>query len=334
MPSISYTPVKGIQNHVLQKNGRLTSPLSISLEITNACNQDCVFCVQSRQRKSGSYQIHHISLEQLERFLKEAVRLGVLELQISGGEPTCHPHFKEVVELVKSYQLRILIITNGVDFSSTDIEYLARVLDFEHDLFIIGLDAAEPANYRALRGQDNFVLVCKTLGLMRASRLPFATQTVVLKNNINSLYSVWELSNSYGSRAHILALPYRTKNISEDVYPSDEEIISCLTHLRDDSEHQNANSTPLVLPKMFANQDHPEMQNICLSGRTSCAVSAGGEIHVCAYALDCGLSVGNINDISLNDAWQEIYQFVKANPGISGSLHGHCCPVKAKLSRE
>ncbi|MHB8108612.1 MAG: radical SAM/SPASM domain-containing protein [Syntrophorhabdaceae bacterium] len=334
MPSISYTPVKGIQNHVLQKNGRLKSPLSISIEITNACNQDCVFCVQSRQRKAGSYQIHYISLEQLESFLKEARRLGVLELQISGGEPTCHPHFKEVVELVKSYQLRISIITNGVQFSSTDVENLTRVLDPEHDLFIIGLDTAEPENYRALRGQDNFALVCKTLGLMRASRLPFAIQTVILKNNINSLHSVWELSNSYGSRAHILVLPYRIRNVSEDVYPSDEEIRSCLTHLRDDSEHQNANSTPLVFPKMFANQEDPEMHNICMSGRTSCAVSARGEIHVCAYALDCGLSVGNLNDISLNDAWQEIHQFVKANHGISGSLHGHHCPVKAKLSLE
>ena len=329
--SIGYAPVKGIQSHVLEKNGKLTSPLSVSLEITNDCNQDCVFCVQSVKRRTGSLEKHHISLEYLETLLNKAQSLGVLEFQISGGEPACHPHFMDIVERVKEFQFHTLIITNGVNFSSSDLKRLAGILDPEEDIIIIGLDAADPINYKTLRGQDHFTLVCETLGMMQKAHLPFATQTVILKNNVGFLEDVWKVSISYGSRAHMLVLPYRIKNVREDIYLSDEEITSYLANHGNNLKRQRATGTPLVLPKNFVNKDSAAIHKVCSSGRTSCAINALGEIHVCAFALDCGLSVGNINNTSLGDAWKKIHKFIETTGGANGLLHGHHCPVKAEL---
>lgn len=334
MPAnIHYAPVSGIQHDVLEKNGTLKSPLTISLEITNVCNQNCVFCVQSAQWKSGSIEGHHLSLEQIEALLNEARSLGVVEFLISGGEPTCHPLFAEIVERVKAFRFRTSIITNGVCLSSAELERLADILDPEQDLFIIGLDAADSANYKKLRGQNDFALVCNTLRMMQRAHVPFATQTVVVRKNAAALDDVWNIAKSCGSRAHILVLPYRIKSACEDIYLSDEEITMFLARLCKDSQCRSEAGTPLVLPINCGKDNSTAAHKVCSSGRTSCAVSAHGEIHICTYALDCSLSVGNINDISLSVAWKRIHQFIETAHGTNGLLQGHQCPVKPGLSQ-
>jgi len=328
---IRYTPIRDIQNHVLEKNGRLTSPLTVSLEITNACDQNCVFCIQTAKHQSHAFEKRHIALKYVERLIREAKSLGVLEFQISGGEPTCHPQFMKIVELVKDFQFRTSIITNGVNFSPNETVKLANVLEAERDLFIVGLDAADPETYKRLRGQDHFALVCETLRMMREAGLPFATQTVIVKDNVSSLQDIWGLSASYGSKAHILVLPYRIRDIHDDIYLSDEETALCLTCLSNDVRCRSANSTPLVFPAGFNEEYGTGIHRICLSGRTSCAINALGEIHICAFALDCGLSVGNINSTSLDDAWKRIRRIIETTAGADSLSHGHRCPVKTEL---
>ncbi len=330
MSGVKYPPIRDIEQHVLEKKGKLSAPLTLFLEITDVCNQNCLFCIQPGKWQIKTYESCHISLEHVEKILHEAKSLGVLEFYISGGEPTCHPQFLEIIRRVKKYRFRASILTNGINFSSTDIKKLSDVLEPERDLLLLGLDAADRVAYQKLRGQDHFSSLLKTLEMLRDAALPFATQAVIVKSNIPYLEDAWKLSSGYGAKAHVLIFPYRKKEIGEDIYPSEEEIRLALERLSSYTRHAGENRTPLIFPGDAGKKHHVATHLHCPAGFTSCAVSARGDIHICAFGLDCGLSVENLYHTSLGDGWEKIRQFMEKIDDVTLTRQGGC-PFKSEL---
>lgn len=90
---------------------------SIQLDITTFCNLSCPNCTKSiRQAPCKEY----ISLEQIKKFISESMELNMdwKAIHLIGGEPTLHPQFFEVLDIVKQYKdinpnCFIVIWTNG-----------------------------------------------------------------------------------------------------------------------------------------------------------------------------------------------------------------------------
>jgi uncharacterized radical SAM superfamily Fe-S cluster-containing enzyme len=83
------------------------------IEVTDACNLTCPVCFADSSIKRGS----HRSLDEIERALDFLVASeGEPDLvQFSGGEPTIHPRFFEILAAAKRRPIRHLMInTNGI----------------------------------------------------------------------------------------------------------------------------------------------------------------------------------------------------------------------------
>ncbi|MFO0939362.1 MAG: radical SAM protein, partial [Pirellulales bacterium] len=92
------------------------------LEITSSCNLTCPMCYAS-SRPGGS----HMSLSNCQRAIDHLVRYeGRPEvLQLSGGEPTVHPEFLEILNYACNQPIDIVMInTNGIRLASDE-----RLLD-------------------------------------------------------------------------------------------------------------------------------------------------------------------------------------------------------------
>lgn len=86
------------------------------LEITSSCNLTCPMCYAS-SRPGGT----HMSLPDCQRAIDHLVRYeGQPEiLQLSGGEPTVHPEFLEILNYACSQPIDIVMInTNGIRLAS------------------------------------------------------------------------------------------------------------------------------------------------------------------------------------------------------------------------
>src|SRR3989338_5929729 len=89
----------------------------IEIEIITACNLRCFNCDRSsRQAVSGEF----MSVSQVESFVNESIGLNWnwKVINILGGEPTLHPQFFEILEMIKKYKLfnpnsEITLATNG-----------------------------------------------------------------------------------------------------------------------------------------------------------------------------------------------------------------------------
>jgi len=90
---------------------------NICIDITTLCNLRCFNC-QSSVRQAPAND--NMSVEQIEKFIKEAIDLKYYWNRISlfGGEPTLHPRFFEIVGALKRYKdfnpdCIIDVVTNG-----------------------------------------------------------------------------------------------------------------------------------------------------------------------------------------------------------------------------
>jgi molybdenum cofactor biosynthesis enzyme MoaA len=89
----------------------------IEIEITTRCSLACFNCDRSIRQAASN---EDINVEQIKKFLDESIRLNWKwkEIKIIGGEPTLHPYFFEILDVIKRYtefnsHCKIILSTNG-----------------------------------------------------------------------------------------------------------------------------------------------------------------------------------------------------------------------------
>ena len=92
---------------------------NLLIEVTDSCNLRCPTCYA----ESAPERKTHRSLAQIEKMMDLAVRNeGEIEvLQISGGEPTLHPQFFEILDLARQRPVSHLMLnTNGLRIANEE----------------------------------------------------------------------------------------------------------------------------------------------------------------------------------------------------------------------
>jgi tetraether lipid synthase len=121
------------------------------VEITSSCNLACPMCY-AHSGPGGN----HLSLSQCRAAIDRLVEVeGRPEvLQLSGGEPTIHPQFPQILEYACRQPIDIVMInTNGIRISH-DTELAAQLADVRHRLEVyFQFDGFDDAVYRQLRGE-------------------------------------------------------------------------------------------------------------------------------------------------------------------------------------
>jgi uncharacterized radical SAM superfamily Fe-S cluster-containing enzyme len=123
------------------------------VEITDACNLACPICYA----ESGPHRQTHRSLEQVEFMLNCVVRNEREPdiVQISGGEPTIHPQFFEILDAARRRPIKHLMInTNGIRIAQ-EPEFARRLKDYLPGFEVyLQFDSLEAGPLQELRGAD------------------------------------------------------------------------------------------------------------------------------------------------------------------------------------
>ncbi len=131
------------------------------VEITDRCNLDCPICYAD----SGAAVVseltaknrNHRSLAEIELMLDAVVaNEGEPDIvQLSGGEPTIHPEFFQVLDLAKTKPIKHLMInTNGVRIA-TDRAFCERLAGYLPGIEVyLQFDSFEAKALKELRGAD------------------------------------------------------------------------------------------------------------------------------------------------------------------------------------
>ncbi len=153
------------------------------IEITDRCNLTCPVCYADSSPHAGA----HRTLEHIEQML-DAIVANEGEpdvVQLSGGEPTIHPQFFEVMDAAKARPIKHLMLnTNGVKIANEE-GFAERLAKYRKGFEIyLQWDSMEADPIRVLRGAE--LLETRHKALERLNALDISTTLVVtLQRGLN-----------------------------------------------------------------------------------------------------------------------------------------------------
>ncbi len=108
-------------------------PRRLVLELTNACNLNCIMC----GRNAAKFKPTRFQMDWL-RYMEPLLDI-VEEVTLMGwGEPTIHPEFVQMLELIHNHNARIYFCTNGMRLG----HFKQAIFDNHVDVFAVSVDGA------------------------------------------------------------------------------------------------------------------------------------------------------------------------------------------------
>jgi hypothetical protein len=167
------------------------------IEIVNSCNLSCPTCYADSPVGTGQ-KVDAVPLDDLKRRIQGVVdRKGGIEiLQLSGGEPTLHPQFFELLRWLQDHPKidYVLLNTNGVRVASD--EAFARELGaaFRYGSFQLYLqfDGVQAPGQQFLRGADLRATRERCLARCREMNIPVTLAMTVTPENLPFLWAAVE----------------------------------------------------------------------------------------------------------------------------------------------
>ncbi|MEA2734174.1 MAG: 7,8-dihydro-6-hydroxymethylpterin dimethyltransferase [Humisphaera sp.] len=155
------------------------------IEVTDGCNLSCPICYSdSSPRRMSS----HRSLEQIE-FMMDCCVANEGEpdvVQISGGEPTIHPQFFEILDAAKRRPIKHLMVnTNGIKIAADDGTFARRLKDYMPGFELyLQFDSLRSRPLVELRGEDLRGVRERALARLNEHNIS-TTLVVTLKKGLN-----------------------------------------------------------------------------------------------------------------------------------------------------
>jgi MoaA/NifB/PqqE/SkfB family radical SAM enzyme len=88
----------------------------LEFHISYSCKNNCIFC--SERAQLGKFEGRFVEKEVITERLRKFAQNGFNHVTFTGGEPTLHPHFSELLKLSKELGFKTYVSTNGGMFSS------------------------------------------------------------------------------------------------------------------------------------------------------------------------------------------------------------------------
>jgi|SRR5687767_2208043 len=163
-------------------------PRRLSVELGNICNLHCSYCLRSEDNLY-SHHAQFLPVELLRRVLSEAREAAhITRVIFTGGEPTLHPKFAEILETVAAADLQASFVTNGWHFERIWPVLMANrkaILDVA-----FSLDGVSRETHDRWRGNGSFDRLVRAFARCHIAQLPFAIKIVVRRDLVDQLEQI------------------------------------------------------------------------------------------------------------------------------------------------
>ncbi len=264
----------------------------IEVELTEACNLQCMFCYNS---------CNPVMCENPYGVLDAIADAGTLELIFTGGEPSLHPDFFKIWDYARAKFPRVMLQSNGTNFSE---KLMFKELE-RRKPFCLNFSLHGPQNVHEelTKVPGSFHKTIQALRLATEAGIRSASNLVLTSLNIapDSLRKTVSILTSAGVREMTLTrfIPCGTGKEALSLTVSATEFVQTLRILQEETSRYGlslllGNSTPACrLPK-----DLQIFCNRCSFGFDKFYVDVHGNL------LTCGMSrvaLGNILEAPLRE---------------------------------
>jgi radical SAM protein with 4Fe4S-binding SPASM domain len=277
-------------------------PRVVGIEITGRCQLRCRHCFNH----SGPDNHQELSVDLIEGILDEMISWDVRLLRLSGGEPTYHRRFRDVVAACERRGIRIVMNTHGI-YRAELLEYLKVAPIYQ---FIISVDGLE-ANHNAIRGHGTFLRAIASCAELKQAGCRVMIACHVGVGNAQDVRGLVQLAAELGVDIKFSPIRPVGRAIDElpaalvrpDVYLG---VVREVTELRRRFHNINLFTDFDILegsPATACQRDGSKVS--CAAGRTMVNINYDGAIYPCAFFVtsDGIFSAGNVHIESVSEVW-------------------------------
>lgn len=280
-------------------------PTKAQIQLTNCCNFNCKMCYAS----SNLYEKKELSLNTLDKLFSKLKELGVLRVNLVGGEIFMRKDIKEIVALANKNHLLVSCITNGL-IPGMNIEKYQDIFNYFYAIQVSCNGIGD--NYTNEYGFKNWELakssIFKTLHSVKNNTLSF----VVTKENVYDIPEFVKLANF--ENAHHLKFgsiiwegksdKSNVANYYSEIVPLASKLIKEQKELYPDMIIDSQFDAPVVYSNIET-YDNYRSYDFYLSpeGKDSLYIKSNGDVYPFPLLAEYKeFKLGNIND-DLEKIW-------------------------------
>ena len=178
---------------------RTRFPRRVYFQITRNCNLECSYCFLKSRRG-----LPHVPVDAVDRLVRFLGRHGLMEVRLTGGEPTTHPSFLHILDAFRENGIYVSVATNGMVSQRT----LDALAEREHLWIICSVDGNRETHdtYRP----NTFNRIVSNLRYLkeRSPTVRLRLTTVLTKRNKGQIRDIARIAKSVDAES-ITVIPLR-----------------------------------------------------------------------------------------------------------------------------
>lgn len=145
--------------------------------LTENCNLNCSMCVRGKQTGVN------LNFDKLNMVVKGNDFLEH-DIVLTGGEPTLHKKFLEIINLMCSVSKTVTVTTNG-----TQNDFFEKLVSYKNLSFQVSIDG-DLNTHNQIRGKGAFEKSWKTIELLDTLGLQYTIASVVSRKNVSEIFQL------------------------------------------------------------------------------------------------------------------------------------------------
>ncbi|MBU1136392.1 MAG: radical SAM protein [Nanoarchaeota archaeon] len=288
---------------------KYNAPYFCYINLTSKCNLRCKHCF-------GDYSIpknNELSLDDWKKVITELKNSKVFFVNISGGEPTQSPYFKEFIKCLSKEGIHFILTTNGV-FSNDIKKFIIRNREYLIGIKI-SLDGPDAESHGFLRLDSNnkknpeiFKIVLENIFFFKKHKIPLTISSVLHKKNIKKIKRFQELIKEINPISWFISpiIPLGRANLNRTLSECYEYFnINFWDSLSNENKKRGIKTKLIDLPVIRGEKGLSAYE--CAGALNFCEIHSDGTVSPCTLCRICIpekiIKFENIRKKSLKEIW-------------------------------
>jgi pyrroloquinoline quinone biosynthesis protein E len=285
----------------------LNTPLALIAELTHRCPLHCVYCSNPIELTSRAKEL---PTETWSEVFQQAARLGVLQADLTGGEPLARPDILDLIRCARAAGLYVNLITSGMPL---DEARLAKLIEAGLDHFQLSFQGAREETAEDISNTKSHHQKLHILEWLKKVRVAVTLNFVIHRRNIDQIEEMLQIAEcSSATRVEFANVQYYGWAFAnrENLLPTREQLDGSLEVIKSaEARLRGKIRIESVVPDYYAKYPKP-----CMGGwgRKLMLIAPNGEALPChAAKIIPNLHFGNVKQTSLKEIWETSEAFQK-----------------------
>jgi pyrroloquinoline quinone biosynthesis protein E len=288
-------------------SAQISNPLALIAELTHRCPLHCVYCSNPLELQSRA---NELPTETWVRVFKEAAELGVMQADLTGGEPLARTDILDLIRAARTAGLYVNVITSGLPLEEPR---LAKLIEAGLDHLQLSFQGATEEIASEISGTKSHPQKLRVLEWLKKVRVAVTLNFVIHRNNIDQIEKMLAIAeSSSATRVEFANVQYYGWAFAnrERLLPTRDQLDRSMETLKSAQERLRGKiRIEYVVPDYYAKYPKP-----CMGGwgRKLMLITPTGEALPChAAQVIPGLQFENVKDRSLREIWESSAAFQK-----------------------